>query len=149
MQIHCKFDELLDPTTLTDHPKNPNTHSQEQIKRLAKLFTHHGVRHPIILDRQRKIIAAGHGRKQAAILAGVTAYPVVYQDFPSEEALYAFLVADNAIQEWSELDYSSIDKELPNIGPMDLDLLGLENFDVVPKEKKKKEITCPFCLQTF
>lgn len=50
MKIHCKHDELIDPKSLKNHPKNRNKHGQDQIDRLAELYKYHGIRHPIIVS---------------------------------------------------------------------------------------------------
>lgn len=38
MDIHCKFDELIDPNKLKNHPKNRNKHGQDQIEREKDLL---------------------------------------------------------------------------------------------------------------
>ena len=137
MVIHCKHDELVNPKSLKNHPKNRNKHGQDQIDRLAELYQYHGIRHPIIVSKLSGFIVAGHGRKLAAIRAGVTEMPVVYQDFASPEAEYAFLQADNAIAAWSELDLKGINMDLADLGPdFDINMLGIQDFtlDVAEKE---------------
>ncbi|MGZ3770072.1 MAG: DNA modification methylase [Bdellovibrio sp.] len=144
ISIHCKYDELLDPKKLKNHPKNRNKHSQEQIDRLAKLYTYHGVRHPIIVSKLSGFIVAGHGRKAAGVKAGIKQMPVVYQEFANDEAEYAFIQADNAIASWAELDLSGINEDLADLGPdFDLDFLGIKNFtiDVADKELGDEEDT--------
>lgn len=161
MKVHCKYDVLLPIADLRDYPKNPNRHDDAQVERLAKLYQFHGIRHPIIIDKTRNVIAAGHGRKQAAIKAGMTEFPVVYQEFESEEALYAFVVADNAIADWAELDLSTINLAIGDLGPnFDLDLLGIQDFTLDPefspgspdeqgKLDEKKKVICPKCGELF
>ena len=127
--IHCKYDELVNPRSLKDPPKNRNKHGQDQIERLAKLYKYHGIRHPIIISRNTGLIVAGHGRKLAALRAGIKEMPVVYQDFDSSEAEYAFIQADNAIALWAELDLSSINQDLSDLGPdFDINMLGIRDF---------------------
>ena len=71
----------------------------------------------------------GHGRKLAALRAGLKEFPVVYQDFDSSEAEYAFIQSDNAIALWAELDLAGINQDLPELGPdFDIDMLGIKNF---------------------
>lgn len=156
IKIHCKYDELIDPKNLKDHPKNRNKHSRDQIDRLASLYRYHGIRHPIIVSSQTKCIVAGHGRKQAAIEAKVEQVPVVFQDFVSEEAEYAFIQSDNAIALWAELDLLGINADLADLGPdFDLDMLGIKDFvldfaekdfdpsDTTDQDEKHKK--CPHC----
>lgn len=137
IQIHCKYDELVNPKKLKNHPKNRNKHGQDQIDRLAELYSYHGIRHPIIVSNLSKCIVAGHGRKLAAIRAGITEMPVVYQDFDSVEAEYAFIQADNAIALWAELDLAGINSDIGDLGPdFDINMLGIQDFtlDVAEKE---------------
>lgn len=139
IDIHCKKDELIDPKKLKDHPKNRNKHGQDQIDRLAELYKYHGIRHPIIVSNLSKCIVAGHGRKLAAIRAGIEEMPVVYQDFDSSEAEYAFIQSDNAIALWAELDFSGINMDIADLGPdFDVNMLGIRDFAIEPAEKKIK-----------
>lgn len=135
MKIHCKYDELVNPKNLKNYSKNRNKHPQSQIDRLARMYEHHGIRHPIIIDQDRKVIAAGHGRKLAAIRAGLKEFPVVYQKFETEEDLYTFCQADNALTIESELDLSGINLDIGELGPFDLDKLGIPDFTVDAADK--------------
>lgn len=136
--IHCKYDELVNPKSLKDHPKNRNKHGQDQIERLAELYKYHGIRHPIIVSKQTCLIVAGHGRKLAALRAGIKQVPVVYQEFESSEAEYAFIQSDNAIAEWSELDLSAINTDLADLGPdFDIDMLGIKDFKLDLNEENE------------
>ena len=120
------------------HPKNPNTHSSEQIESLAKIIEFQGWRLPIKVSRLSGFITAGHGRLDAAELRGWRDVPVSYQDYESEEQEFADLVADNAIAEWSVLDFKSINEAIPNLGPdFDIDLLGIKNFEIDVADKKQ------------
>ncbi|OPZ23432.1 MAG: ParB-like nuclease domain protein [bacterium ADurb.BinA186] len=134
--IHCKFDELVSPKKLKNHPKNRNKHGQDQIDRLAELYKYHGIRHPIIVSNLSKCIVAGHGRKLAAIRANIEEMPVVYQDFESSEAEYAFIQADNAIALWAELDLAGINADIGDLGPdFDINMLGIQDFTLDVAEK--------------
>lgn len=136
IKIHCKYDELINPKILINHPKNRNKHGQDQIERLAELYKYHGIRHPIIVSNLSKFIVAGHGRKLAAIRAGIDQMPVVYQDFESSEAEYAFIQADNAIALWAELDLAGINADIGDLGPdFDINMLGIQDFEIEPADK--------------
>lgn len=136
VKIHCKYDQLVDPKDLKNHPKNRNKHGQDQIDRLAELYKYHGIRHPIIVSNLSKCIVAGHGRKLAAIRAGIDEMPVVYQDFETSEAEYAFIQADNAIATWAELDLAGINADIGDLGPdFDINMLGIQDFEIEPADK--------------
>jgi len=158
IKIHCIYDDLINVKKLEHHPKNRNQHGQDQIERLAELYKYHGIRHPIIVSKLSGYIVAGHGRKLAAIRAGIDKMPVVYQDFESLEAEYAFLISDNAIADWSELDMTSINTDIQDLGPdFNIDMLGISDFtldisekfdptlDDEKEEKENKVKTCPHC----
>jgi hypothetical protein len=162
IRIECIYSELVDPSKLKNHPKNRNKHGQDQIERLADMFKYHGIRHPIIVSNQTGLICAGHCRKLAAIRSGIKMYPVVYQDFESADAEYAFLQADNAISLWSDLDLYEINLDLPDLGPdFNIDMLGIKNFsldfadkddaefDPYKEDDDKKTKKCPHCGETL
>jgi hypothetical protein len=149
-KIFCKYDQLVDPKELKDYSKNPNKHGDDQIARLAKIYEFQGIRHPIIVDPDRGVIAAGHGRKLAAIRAGIKKFPVVFQKFESDEQFYAFVTSDNAVALWADLDFSSINAELENLGPdFDLDWLGIKNFELNAFEKETKNTGAEVDLNSF
>lgn len=143
---------------LAPHPKNANRHGKEQIRRLADLIRYQGMRHPIVVSNRSGFIVAGHGRLEALKLLGATQAPVDYQDFESDEQEIAFLHSDNAIALWAELDLSSINAQLEDLGPdFDLEMLGIEDFNLdppsfeepapkgEPSEKESELIKCPNC----
>jgi ParB-like nuclease family protein len=135
MKVHCKFDKLELASSLKPHPKNARRHSPEQLKRLAKLLVHHGVRAPIVVSNLSGFIVKGHGTLLACKGNSWKKVPVCYQDFATEDDEYAYLVSDNAIGDWSEFDMGMINLEMPEIGPMDIELLGIEGFVVDPVDK--------------
>lgn len=123
--------EWVDPKILKPNPKNRNDHPPDQVDRLAEIIKYQGWRHPIIADKSN-VVWAGHGRLLAAKKLKEKKVPVSYQDFISPEQAYAFLVSDNAIASWSELDLSGINSDLGDLGPdFDIDLLGLKDFELV------------------
>lgn len=87
--------------------------------------------------------------------------PVVYQDFDSTEAEYAFIQADNAIALWAELDLAGINADIGDLGPdFDINMLGIQDFTLDPdfepgdeadqgKLDTKKMKTCPECGHEF
>ncbi len=130
MRITFKsFDELLPLTKLKKSKHQRNKHPEDQIERLAKIMDKHGVRQPIHISKQSGEVCFGHGRWEAAKLNGYKKYPVVYQDFKSDEEEYACVQSDNAIAGWSELDILTINADLAELGPgFDVTLLGLKDF---------------------
>lgn len=136
IKIQCKYDELIDLDRLVKHPKNPNDHGLDQVERLAELVLEHDWRHPIIVSKLSGYIVAGHGRLMAAQKLGMKQVPVVYQDFKDEAHEYAFVVSDNAIALWAELDLAKINQDFLDLGPdLNVDWLGIKDFVIEPLDK--------------
>jgi hypothetical protein len=133
--IRCAFTKLEHYSELLEHRKNRNTHPQKQITKLADLIAFQGFRHPIIVSNLSGQVVAGHGRLAAAKFLGMEQVPVDYQDFVDEAAEYAFLISDNAIGLWGELELGLISTDLADLGPdFDVGMLGIENFRIDPAE---------------
>ena len=140
MEIRSQSIELVSVNQLIPHPKNMNKHSEEQIMRLCKIIEYQGWRNPLIVQKGTNLIVAGHGRLLAAKHLNMEEVPVTYQEFESEEQLYACIVSDNAIASWAELDLGMINMEIENLGPdLDIDVLGIKDFVIEPLEKYDSE----------
>lgn len=139
-KILCKYDELVSVSSLAPFKKNRNQHTPEQIERLGFLIESHGMRSPVVVAAAPfNCIAKGHGTVMAFKSRGWDKVPVVYQEFESEEQLYTYCQSDNAIQAWAELDLSGIHKDLPELEPFDVDLLGIKDFRFEPEEAVEGE----------
>jgi hypothetical protein len=134
--IHCSYEKLLPISEIKPNPENPNTHSQDQIERLAKILRYQGWRSPVQISSLSGFVVVGHGRLAAAAWLH-TQYPNEYWDqipvdvqfFASSDVEYAHMVADNAIADWAELNLANINIKLGDLGPdFDVDLFGIENF---------------------
>lgn len=133
MEIRAKEIQVVDIDSLVLNPKNNNKHPKEQIERLSKLIAYQGFRNPVVVSKRTGFVLAGHGRIEAAKMAGLKDVPVMYQDFENEAQEYAYLTSDNAIGHWSELDLSAINTEMLDLGPdFDIDLLGIKDFVIEP-----------------
>lgn len=147
MEIKSKEISVIPIEQVRENPKNRNQHSQEQIERLAKTIQATGFRNPLIISNQTGTLVSGHGRLAALKMIGATTVPVIYQDFETPEDEYTFGIADNALNAWSELDFSGINLDLAEMGPFDLNLLGIQDFklDVAETEKEAKPKQPKFC----
>lgn len=129
MKIYITNPVLVNVSDLKRHPKNPNKHTKDQIERLAKILQYQGWRYPIKVSKQSGFITSGHARLEAAILNGWDQVPVSIQDYESEDQEFADLTSDNAISEWSQLDFYFINNHIENMSPdFDIDMLGIKNF---------------------
>jgi hypothetical protein len=150
MQIQAKEIQLVDIDSLVLNPKNNNKHPKEQIDRLAKLIQYQGFRNPVIVSKRTGFVLAGHGRIEAAKLAGLKEVPAMFQDFENEAQEYAYLTSDNAIASWAELDLSAVNTEMLDLGPdFDIDLLGIKDFVIEPMDGILPELSAedPDCQQ--
>ena len=100
--------EMLPACDLAPHPKNPNTHPDGQKNLLKRNIQKTGVRHPLILSNLSGKIVAGHMRLEIYKELGMELIPVIRQEFADEREEYAFMVADNEIQKFSETDMEMV-----------------------------------------
>jgi hypothetical protein len=134
--IQAKNIQIVGIDSLVLNPKNNNKHPKEQIERLAKLIQYQGFRNPVVVSNRTGFVLAGHGRIEAAKMAGLKEVPAMFQDFDNEAQEYAYLTSDNAIAAWAELDLSAVNTEMLDLGPdFDIDLLGIKDFSIEPAEK--------------
>ncbi len=124
VSVFCAFDEIVECTKLKENPRNPNTHSDEQIRLLAEIIKKTGWRAPITVSNLSGFIVKGHGRLQAAKAAGLKQCPVEYQNFKDEEEEMAALLADNKIAELAEIDNAKLSEIFKDIEFEDLSLTG-------------------------
>lgn len=123
--VYCAHDKIVETEELVGNPRNPNKHPQDQIAALAKIIKRQGWRHPIVVSNRSGFVVKGHGRLLAAKELGVSHVPVDYQDYESEASEYADLMADNKIQEFSELDLkmsADILQDIKNSGDIELEM---------------------------
>lgn len=123
--VYCAHDKITDTDALVGNPRNPNKHPKEQISALAKIIKRQGWRHPIVVSNRSGFVVKGHGRLLAAKELGAKQVPVDYQDYESEASEYADLMADNKIQEFSELDLkmsADILQDIKDSGDIELEM---------------------------
>ena len=123
--VYCAHDKIVDTDSLVGNPRNPNNHPKEQITALAKIIKRQGWRHPIVVSNRSGFVVKGHGRLLAAKEIGAKQVPVDFQDYESEASEYADLMADNKIQEFSELDMkmsADILQDIKDSGDIELEM---------------------------
>ncbi len=124
--VYCAHDKIVDTDSLVGNPRNPNKHPKEQITALAKIIKCQGWRHPIVVSnrsgfvvkRSRKTSCRKRNRSKKQV-------PVDFQDYESEASEYADLMADNKIQEFSELDMkmsADILQDIKDSGDIELEM---------------------------
>lgn len=100
----CSHSAVVDPRTLKPHPSNPNKHPPKQVEFFIEILRYQGWRRPITISLRSGFVTKGHGALQAALAAGFTEVPIDQQNYDSNDAEVADLVADNQLQRMSEMD---------------------------------------------
>lgn len=130
--VFCSFTKMVNVEELVENPKNPNKHPESQIKALAKIIKGNGWRAPITVSNRSGFVVKGHGRLMAAKLLGCIDVPVDFQDYASEAAEYADLIADNKIAEFAKNDDEVLKQLLAEVhsSGMDIELTGFNASDL-------------------
>jgi DNA modification methylase len=81
---------------LAAYPRNPRTHSAEQVAQIAASIVEFGWTNPVLVSRDGEVIA-GHGRLEAARKLGLETAPVVVLDHLTEAQRRAYVIADNKL----------------------------------------------------
>jgi DNA modification methylase len=126
LQIEWVATRLLKPA-----PTNARTHSQRQIKTIARSMERFGFMNPILVDGEHGIIA-GHGRWAAAKLLGLRKVPTLKFAHLSDADKRAYILADNKIAEKAGWDRELLAIELQAFVDMDFDIgaIGFEMAEV-------------------
>lgn len=124
IEVFCAHDQLVEIEKVVGNPKNPNQHPEDQINLLAKIIKAQGWRTPISISSRSGFVVRGHGRLAAARKLGLNFVPVDYQEYESEAAEYADLIADNRIAELSNISEEAVAELLKDIRIDDI------NFDL-------------------
>lgn len=115
--------EYEDPGLLVENALNPRVHPKRQVNALARSITQFGFTTPLLIDRERRVVA-GHGRLAAARKLGLPKVPVLMIEHLSEPELRALMVADNKLASMSNwnLDLLTENLRLLSVDTIDLDL---------------------------
>ena len=105
---------------LTPHPRNPRKHSRAQIRAIAKSIETFEFNAPILIDKDRQIVA-GHGRFEAAKLLGLEKVPVIFLEHLSPTQTRAYMLADNKLTDRSSWDDSTLAVHLKELSELVLD----------------------------
>ena len=121
----------LPVTELIPSERNARTHSQEQIKQIAASIHAFGWTNPILIDEHRAIIA-GHGRLEAAKVAGLAEVPTIALTGLSAAQKRALAIADNKLALNAGWDDELLRLELGELGleGFDLSLIGFTDLEL-------------------
>ncbi|MDF2114637.1 site-specific DNA-methyltransferase [Roseiarcaceae bacterium H3SJ34-1] len=119
---------LLPLCDLIPNPRNARVHNRAQKQALVKSYKTFGCINPLIIDQNRMILA-GHGRLEAAKLAGLKEVPTITVTHLSDLEKRAFAISDNKLGDRSAWDFDMLADEirLLQLDPtFDLSLTGFE-----------------------
>jgi DNA modification methylase len=110
----------LATSALTPHPNNARKHSRTQIGAIAKSIEAFGFTAPILVNKDRYILA-GHGRHQAAKLLDLNSVPVIFLDDLTDGQAKAYMLADNKLTDRSTWDDAKVAAQLKELTELVLD----------------------------
>ncbi len=96
---------------LVPYINNSRTHTDEQVKKMAKSISDFGFNDPIAIDMLNGIIA-GHCRLEAAKLLGLTEVPTIQLGHLTKEQQKAYVIAHNRLALDAGWDYEMLRVEM-------------------------------------
>jgi DNA modification methylase len=145
--------EMVPIAVLKPRENNPRKHGKKQIRKLADAIRQFGFKSVVLIDHDNTLIT-GHGRIEAAKLAGVDEVPAMRCEDLTDTQIEAFVVADNQLPQLAVWDFTLLGKgfqELIDHGlklDFDLTITGFEHAEIdnileglkAPKADKADEI---------
>lgn len=143
MQLNITYRKVED---LIPYVNNSRKHSDQQVAQIAASIKEFGWTNPILVDKDKGIIA-GHGRLMAARKLKMDDVPTIELSHLSDAQKKALVIADNKLAlnaDWDTQILSLELSELQDIG-FDLDILGFDSielaklFDVIEPDDIKEQ----------
>ena len=113
--------QYLPVKELNPYAGNARTHSNQQVKQIARSIEAFGFINPVLIDDKKQVVA-GHGRLKAAELLGLQTVPCVQIDHLDEDERRAYILADNKIAENAGWDPDLLRIELTYLSQIEVDL---------------------------
>jgi DNA modification methylase len=116
---------------LIPYARNPRTHNDEQVAKIAASIVEYGWTNPVLVDGDNGIIA-GHGRLAAAHKLGLTEVPVIELAHLSPTQKRAYVISDNRLALDAGWDDAMLALELAELSEagFDLALTGFEEAEI-------------------
>src|SRR6056300_1295687 len=106
--------EIADINSIKPYENNPRKLSEKAIEKVAMSLKEYGFRQPIVVDKDR-IIVAGHTRFRASKKLGLKQVPVSIINNLTPEQINAYRIADNRTAEESEWDNELLKMEIKEL----------------------------------
>jgi len=113
--------EMVSVSRLTPYANNARTHTNRQIRQIAKSIERFGFTNPVLIDDGGQILA-GHGRVAAAKLLGLAAVPALRLSHLSAADQRAYIIADNRLAEKAGWDREILAIELQALIDLDFEV---------------------------
>ncbi|XBX76397.1 site-specific DNA-methyltransferase [Proteinivorax tanatarense] len=127
MTLRSEELKIVDINELAPYAKNARTHSKEQITKLRSSLREFGFVNPVLIDKDKTIIA-GHGRVMAAKEENIKEVPCVLVEHLTEAQKKAYILADNRLALDAGWDEEMLAIELENLKELDFNV-ELTGFD--------------------
>lgn len=120
--------EYLPVADLVAYAKNARLHSGQQIDQIVASINEFGFTNPVLIDENNTLIA-GHGRTQAAKIAGLEEVPAIRLSGLSDDQKKALRIADNQLPQNASWDMDLLIEEVKglDLAEFDLELLGFDD----------------------
>lgn len=112
---------------LVPYVNNARTHNKEQITKLRSSLREFGFINPILIDKDKNIIA-GHGRVLAAKEEGINEVPCVLVEHLTDAQKKAYIIADNKLALDAGWDDELLALEIQGLKDLDFDV-NFTGFD--------------------
>ena len=123
--------KLIDIDELIPYANNARTHDKEQINKLRSSLREFGFVNPVLVDKDKNIIA-GHGRVMAAREEGIKKVPCVLVEHLTDAQKKAYILADNRLALDAGWDEEILALELESLKEMDfnIDFTGFDAAEI-------------------
>lgn len=125
--------EMVNIDQLIPYANNARTHSKDQIIKLRSSLREFGFVNPVLIDKDKNIIA-GHGRVMAAKEERIEEIPCVLVEHLTEAQKKAYILADNKLALDAGWDNDLLEVELKALEELDFNL-ELTGFDLEEIDK--------------
>lgn len=123
IEKELKWVKLSDLKPYQDNPR----HNNKSAKIVAKSIETYGYINPIVVTEDN-IILAGHTRLKALKILGIEDADVLVVKGLNENQIKGFVIADNRVGEYSQWNYSAIDRLVTGDNDPLLHELGITSF---------------------
>ncbi len=125
--------EHLQIADLKPNPRNARLHSKKQLHQIAASIREFGFNSIVVIDEDG-VILVGHGRVEAAKLAGLTTLPVLRVTHLTDEQKVGFSLVDNKIAlnaDWDLEQVKLLFRELSIVElNFDMEVTGFETAEI-------------------